>query len=295
MPKPTTTPAEAPAPKRRRADAERSVAAILDAGLEALASDPDSSMSEIARRAGVVRATIYVHFPTRTALLDAVMEHATAQVVEAMRGAEPQRGEPVAGARASAPSHLAATRAVPRPTRAQHRPALGGGAPPPPRPHARPDRAPDRTRPETGRLPERSPRRLAPRSDPRDRAHRQRRNPSRPNPGIRSRGRDAEHGHLSSLAGAVTMRLPLPARRATIGSPHDLPRRPEQSGWWATTMIEQNQMISSCGCRNTGAGRTAPVVLRCESGFDARRRRFALSGRCASTNQPKHPALGLPS
>jgi AcrR family transcriptional regulator len=80
--------------KRRRADAERSIAAILDAALEALASDPDSSMSEIARRAGVVRATIYVHFPTRTALLDAVMEHATAQVVEAMRGAEPHRGEP---------------------------------------------------------------------------------------------------------------------------------------------------------------------------------------------------------
>jgi AcrR family transcriptional regulator len=52
-------------------------------------------MSEIARRAGVVRATIYVHFPTRTALLDAVMEHAVAQVAAATRGAEPQRGAPV--------------------------------------------------------------------------------------------------------------------------------------------------------------------------------------------------------
>lgn len=90
----STTPAAASAPKRRRADAERSVAAILDAALEVLASDPDSSMSEIARRAGVVRATIYVHFPTREALLDAVMERAVADVVEAMRGAEPQRGEP---------------------------------------------------------------------------------------------------------------------------------------------------------------------------------------------------------
>ena len=93
MAKKTTT-AEAPAPKRRRADAERSVAAILDAALEALASDPDSSMSEIARRAGVVRATIYVHFPTRESLLDAVMEYATGQVVESMKGAEPHRGEP---------------------------------------------------------------------------------------------------------------------------------------------------------------------------------------------------------
>ena len=94
MAKKTTT-AEAPAPKRRRADADRSVAAILDAALEALASDPDSSMSEIARRAGVVRATIYVHFPTRESLLDAVMEYAIGQVVEAMRGAEPHRGDPV--------------------------------------------------------------------------------------------------------------------------------------------------------------------------------------------------------
>src|SRR6187401_3303061 len=91
----STTPTVTTAPKRRRADAERSVAAILDAGLEALASDPESSMSEIARRAGVVRATIYVHFPTRTDLLDAVMEHAVTQVADAMSAAEPQRGEPV--------------------------------------------------------------------------------------------------------------------------------------------------------------------------------------------------------
>ena len=35
-------------------------------------------MAEIARRAGVVRATIYIHFPTRESLLDAVMEKAVA-------------------------------------------------------------------------------------------------------------------------------------------------------------------------------------------------------------------------
>src|SRR6185295_8714931 len=81
-------------PKRKRADAERNIASILDAALEALASDPDTSMAEIARRAGVVRATIYMHFPTREALLDAVQEHATTQVADAIREAEPDRGEP---------------------------------------------------------------------------------------------------------------------------------------------------------------------------------------------------------
>ena len=186
MAKPTT-PAEASAPKRRRADAERSVAAILDAGLEALASDPDSSMSEIARRAGVVRATIYVHFPTRTALLDAVMEYATAQVVEAMRGAEPQRGEPVealervlrATWRQLGQFHgllaINIARLSAEELHRRHRPML------------------DQLEPliergqETGRLPAGSPGRLAACGAPSDRSRRQHRDPRRSPRGVRSR------------------------------------------------------------------------------------------------------------
>src|SRR4051812_49793252 len=94
MSKAKTQTAQASARKHRRADAERNNTAIIDAALEALANDPDVSMAEIARRAGVVRATIYMHFPTRESLLDAVMENATAQVADATRGAEPERGEP---------------------------------------------------------------------------------------------------------------------------------------------------------------------------------------------------------
>ncbi len=87
-----TTPATTQ--RRRRSDADRSVEAILAAALDALASDPDATMAEIARQAGVVRATIYVHFPTRELLLDAVMERAVADVAQATSDAEPQRGDP---------------------------------------------------------------------------------------------------------------------------------------------------------------------------------------------------------
>src|ERR671910_1131123 len=79
---------------RRRADAERSVARILDAALETLAGDPEASLAETARRAGVVRATIYVHFPTRESLLEAVTERAIAEVTQAMAAGEPDRGDP---------------------------------------------------------------------------------------------------------------------------------------------------------------------------------------------------------
>ena len=83
-----------PGPSPRRADAQRSIDRILDATLDALASDPEASMAAIARRAGVVRATVYVHFPTRENLIEAVTQRAISDVTDAIEAVEPARGDP---------------------------------------------------------------------------------------------------------------------------------------------------------------------------------------------------------
>lgn len=54
----------------------RSDAAIIDAAARVLAAMPTATMSEISDRAGLSRATLYRHFPTRDALIDAISAHA---------------------------------------------------------------------------------------------------------------------------------------------------------------------------------------------------------------------------
>src|SRR6266498_5844792 len=70
--------------RQRRADAQRNVAAILDAAVVLLGRQPDAGMDEIAAAAGVARQTVYAHFRSRQALLDAVVERVTAEVVDTL-------------------------------------------------------------------------------------------------------------------------------------------------------------------------------------------------------------------
>jgi AcrR family transcriptional regulator len=79
---------------RLRADAERSIAAILDAAVEVLGERPDASMADIAAAAGVAKQTVYAHYRSREALLTAVAERARAEAVAAIDAAEPERGPP---------------------------------------------------------------------------------------------------------------------------------------------------------------------------------------------------------
>lgn len=66
-------------PKRRRrhrSDAKRNIDAILDAAERCLARDPDASMLEIAKEAGLGRMTLYGHFKTRPRLIEVVARKA---------------------------------------------------------------------------------------------------------------------------------------------------------------------------------------------------------------------------
>ncbi|WP_112263113.1 TetR/AcrR family transcriptional regulator [Lentzea terrae] len=80
---------------RRRADAERNIAAILDAALVLFTEDPQASMAAIARAAGVGRVTLYAHFASREVLLEAVLNRTIAEAGEVIKTAAPEEGSPV--------------------------------------------------------------------------------------------------------------------------------------------------------------------------------------------------------
>jgi AcrR family transcriptional regulator len=64
-----------------RADANRR--RILDVALAELLRDPDASMDQIARAAGVVRRTVYGHFPSREALISTLVDEAVQALADA--------------------------------------------------------------------------------------------------------------------------------------------------------------------------------------------------------------------
>jgi AcrR family transcriptional regulator len=62
------------APRPLRADARRNRELLLDAAIQVFGDDGvDASLEEVARRAGVGVGTLYRHFPTRNALVEALV------------------------------------------------------------------------------------------------------------------------------------------------------------------------------------------------------------------------------
>ncbi|MEU4580341.1 TetR/AcrR family transcriptional regulator [Nonomuraea sp. NPDC023979] len=76
----------------RRADAQRSRAAVLDAAVRLLGTRPDASVEAIATAAGVTRQTVYAHFPNRDRLLAAVVDRLTEETAAAMDATGPDTG-----------------------------------------------------------------------------------------------------------------------------------------------------------------------------------------------------------
>jgi AcrR family transcriptional regulator len=78
--------------RRRRSDAERSIAAILAAAERVLPVRPAASMDEIAREAGTSRQTVYAHFPSRDAIVRVLFDRALEHTAAAMASAELDSG-----------------------------------------------------------------------------------------------------------------------------------------------------------------------------------------------------------
>lgn len=73
---------------RRRADAERSISRIVAAARSVLSRDPDATVDDIAKAAGVGRMTLYGHFRTRPDLVDAAMADALRAGEETLSGVD---------------------------------------------------------------------------------------------------------------------------------------------------------------------------------------------------------------
>jgi TetR/AcrR family transcriptional regulator, mexCD-oprJ operon repressor len=98
----------------QREVAERNVEAILDAA-EELVQRGQANISAVAVLAGVSRVTVYAHFPTWQALLEAAVERAVRRTTAALQSVHPEDGPPAEALNrmlAAAWQHLAGYRAM---------------------------------------------------------------------------------------------------------------------------------------------------------------------------------------
>jgi AcrR family transcriptional regulator len=65
---------------------------ILDVALEVLGQNPDASMGDIASAAGVVRRTVYGHFPTRADLIRSLTKQAVNEIAAVLTEASASGG-----------------------------------------------------------------------------------------------------------------------------------------------------------------------------------------------------------
>jgi AcrR family transcriptional regulator len=76
----------------KRADAERTITAILDAALKCFGTSPDATVTEIAKAAGVGRVTVYGHFDSLAAILDALLARSLAEADATFAGLDLESG-----------------------------------------------------------------------------------------------------------------------------------------------------------------------------------------------------------
>jgi AcrR family transcriptional regulator len=82
-------------PRPLRADAENSIARILEAAEHVFAADPSASLGAVAKAAGVARTTVHRRFSSREDLRDALVEVVNVKLREAIAGANLETAPPL--------------------------------------------------------------------------------------------------------------------------------------------------------------------------------------------------------
>ena len=122
--------------RARRADAERSRHAVLEAAIRLLDDRPDATLEQMAVAAGVTRQTVYAHFGSRRDLLLAVADELTRTYLAALDSANLDQGPAIdalmrvihvgsTSARLSSSAALTVAAVIdPAESQAQHKPVV---------------------------------------------------------------------------------------------------------------------------------------------------------------------------